>query len=121
MFFVIIDKFNSICTFDTEVVTIYKKLGYKFNLKISQKLTIENIIFDMIEEIVPWKNDPSSVLTKLVNACQYNNSTKIIVNNVNTESWSLRTTLTDSCARSQSITCLHLWIITPAYLNLFNL
>ena len=91
---------NSICTLDTEVVTIYNKLGYKFNLKIPQKLTIENIIFDMIEGIIPWINDPSSVLTKRINACQYNNSTKKMVNNTSSESWSLRNTLTDSCARS---------------------
>ena len=31
---------NSICTLDTEVVTIYNKLGYKFSLKIPQKLIV---------------------------------------------------------------------------------
>ena len=91
---------NSICTLDTKEITIYNKLGYKFKLNIPQKLSIENIFFDRIEGIIPWINDPSSVLSKRVNACQYNNSTKKMVNNASTELWNLRTTLTDSCARS---------------------
>ena len=54
----------------------------------------------MIEGIIPWINDPSSVLTERANSCQYNSSTKKMVNNTSTESWSLRNTFTHSCARS---------------------
>ena len=65
-----------------------------------QKLTIENVIFDMVEGIIPYANDVSSVLTKRASFCQYNNSTRKMVNLTSTETCSLRSTLTDSWAKS---------------------
>lgn len=47
----------------THTVTINNKLGWTGYLILPKKTTYENIIFDYMEGIIPWRDDPGSCLT----------------------------------------------------------
>ena len=86
----------------TDIVSIYNKIRYAFTLTIPAKMIIENIIFEMIDGVIPYQNDPDSWLTTRKKWCVWNDSTNTIgkVNSAQTETWAFRITPQDFCHRT---------------------
>jgi hypothetical protein len=63
-------------TNETDTLTVYNKLGSHLNIDIPMKLTMENIIWEMADGIIPVEDDVSNCLTTRTSCCVYNSDSK---------------------------------------------
>ena len=60
---------------DSDTVNIYVKIGQDFILELPESLTLENIVLDFTDSIIPAGDDPSNCRTSRTKCCSLNAAT----------------------------------------------
>jgi hypothetical protein len=58
----------------TDALNVYNKLGPMFTINVPQKLTIEYIVFEMIDSFIPYEDDPDSCLSTRKKCCAFDST-----------------------------------------------
>jgi hypothetical protein len=91
----------------TDALNVYNKLGPMFTINVPQKLTIEYIVFEMIDSFIPFEDDPDSCLTTRKKCCAFDNTAAkdatvaiLQIDAAQTETCILRIRVADYCHRA---------------------